>query len=173
MKKKKKQQNVFCLICDVSRNSMLALCNFTEEKFRNRKKKKKKNHTGSVFLSSYYLGTWVKCVASRMPVLRWQNGAQGKATHPKLIVFHLIVVVAGVGFVDDAPPRTRCVLLAAVTVLSTGLWFFTSLRSHLGKEHSVWLSGLRSLLYVCWLRESIYSFICAWVIAKAASLGLP
>lgn len=57
--KKKNQQNVFCLICDVSRNSMLALCNFTEEKFRNRKKKKK-NHTGSVFLSSYYLGTWGK-----------------------------------------------------------------------------------------------------------------
>lgn len=137
--------------------------------------KKKKKRTTLVVFSFHHI-IWalgVKCVTSSMPVLRWQNGVQGNATHPKLIVFHLIVVVAGVGFVDDAPPRTRCVLLAAVTVLSTGLWFFTSLRSHLGKEHSVWLNGLRSLLYVCWLCESIYSFICAWVIAKAASLGLP
>lgn len=33
-----KKQNVFCLACDVSRNSMLALRNFTEQKYRNKKK---------------------------------------------------------------------------------------------------------------------------------------
>lgn len=34
-----KKHNVFCLIHDVSRNSMLALHNFTEQKYRNRGKK--------------------------------------------------------------------------------------------------------------------------------------